>query len=388
MSKPLPDVSLSQEEREELCRIIRKSTSPQHKVLRAKIVLLAEQRMPTEAIMKELNISKNTAVKWRKRFCKNRLDGLKDEQRPGKPRIHSAEVRLKIATEACRPPETVTHWSTRELAQHLSNQGIPVSHMTIQRVLSAEKIKPHLSEYWLNSTDPDFEAKQAEIIGLYLNPPENVLVISVDEKTGMQALGRKHPNKPVQKGSPEKMEFEYKRHGTVSLIASLAVHQGEVIGKCYERHTNNEFRDFLEEMDHSYGHHNKEKWGMHLMTPTPTYCILSAASYTTYATKCRQVHTPLKEIHLVVDNLSVHKHRRIKEWLSEHPKYFVHFTPTHASWLNQIELWFSIFARKIIKRGVFDSKDDLVKKTLEFIELYNKNAKPFRWTYTGDPLTI
>lgn len=351
MSKPLPDVSLSHEEKEELYRIIRKSTSPQHKVLRAKIVLLAEQRMPTEAIMKELNISKNTAVKWRKRFCKNRLDGLKDEQRPGKPRIHSAEVRLKIATEACRPPETVTHWSTRELAQYLSHQGIPVSHMTIQRVLSAEKIKPHLSEYWLNSTDPDFEAKQAEIIGLYLNPPENVLVISVDEKTGMQALGRKHPNKPVQKGSPEKMEFEYKRHGTVSLIASLAVHQGEVIGKCYECHTNNEFRDFLEEIDHSYGHHNKE-------------------------------------IHLIVDNLRVHKHQRVKEWLSEHPKYFVHFTPTHASWLNQIELWFSIFARKIIKRGVFDSKDDLVKKTLDFIELYNKNAKPFRWTYTGDPLTI
>ncbi len=304
MTKPLPDISLSDEEREELNHVIRKSTSPQHKVLRAKIVLLAEKKMSTEAIMKELSISKSTTVKWRKRFSLNRFEGLNDAYRPGKPRTHKSDVRLKIATEACRPPETITHWSTRDLAQHLSEQGTKVSHMTVQRVLSAEKIKPHLCEYWLNSTDPDFEAKQTEIIGLYLNPPENALVISVDEKTGLQALGRKHPNKPARKGSPEKMEFEYKRHGTVSLIASLAVHQGEVVGKCYERHTNNEFIDFLEEIDASYGHCNKE-------------------------------------IHLIADNLSVHKHQRVKDWLSARPNYFIHFTPTHASWLNQIELWFS-----------------------------------------------
>src|SRR3989304_1180818 len=308
MAKPLPDISLSDEEREELHRIIRKSTSPQHKVLRAKIVLLAEKKMSTEAIKKELNISKNTTGKWRKRFSQNRLEGLDDEHRSGKPRTHQSDVRLKIATEACRPPETITHWSTRELAQHLSEQGIKVSHMTVQRVLSAEKIKPHLYEYWLNSTDPDFEAKQTEIIGLYMNPPENALVISVDEKTGLQALGRKHPNKPVK-------------------------------------------RDSTEKIDQSYGHSNKE-------------------------------------IHLIVDNLSVHKHQRVKDWLSERPNYFIHFTPTHASWLNQIELWFSIYARKIVKRGVFDSKDALIEKTLEFIKLYNKNSKPFRWTYTGDPLTI
>ncbi len=148
------------------------------------------------------------------------------------------------------------------------------------------------------------------------------------------------------------MEFEYKRHGTVSLIASLAVHLGEVVGKCYERHTNNEFIDFLEEIDAAYGHCNKE-------------------------------------IHLIADNLSVHKHQRVKDWLSARPNYFIHFTPTHASWLNQIELWFSIYARKIVNRGVFDSKDALIEKTREFaIELYNKNAKPFRWTYTGDPPTI
>jgi transposase len=359
MSKPLPEMSLSSEERDGLYRVIRKSTSPQHWALRARIVLLAEKRLSTEAIMKELNTSRNTVVKWRKRFCKDRLDGLKDEQRPGKPRTHDAAVRLKIATDACRPPETITHWSTRELAQHLYEQGIKVSHMTVQRVLSAEKIKPHLCKYWLNSTDPDFEAKQTEIVGLYLNPPENALVVSVDERTGIQALGRKYPNKPMEKGSPEKMEFEYKRHGTVSLIASLSVHFGEVMGKCYDRHTNNEFIDFLEEINHRYGRK--------------------------------------KEIHLIVDNLSVHKHSNVKGWLTRHPNYHIHFTPTHASWLNQIELWFSIYGRKIIKRGVsacalhadrFSSKEDLVAKTLEFIELYNKKAKPFRWTYTGDPLTI
>ncbi len=351
MAKQLPCINLTNEEKEELNRIIRKATSPQRKVLRAKIVLSAERKESTEAIMKELHISKGTVVKWRKRFVLERVSGLDDGRRAGKPRTHNSEIRLKIATEACRPPETITHWSTRELSKHLLKQGTKVSHMTVQRVLSAEKIKPHLSEYWLNSTDPDFEAKKAEVIGLYLNPPENAFVISIDEKTGIQALGRRHPTKPVKKDFKEKIEFEYKRNGTISLIASLAVHHGGVVGKCYKRHTNTEFIDFLEEIDRLYGFKNKE-------------------------------------IHLIVDNLSVHKHQNVKAWLSSHPKYNIHFTPTHASWLNQIELWFSIYSRKIIKRGVFNSQHELVAKTLEFIEMYNKNAKPFRWTYTGDPLVI
>jgi len=259
--------------------------------------------------------------------------------------VHGPDIRVRIAAEACRPPEGVTHWSTRDLAKHIGG----VSSATVQRVLAAEEIKPHLQEMWLNSQDPDFEAKQAEIIGLYLNPPENALVLSVDERTQMQALGRIAPDKPVRPGSPAKREFEYIRHGTKSLLAALAVHSGEVTGSCYDRHTHVEFLDFLRALDKAY---------------------------------------PSGELHLIVDNLSVHKHEDVRKWLSRHRRIRFHFTPTHASWLNQIELWFSILSRKLLKRGIFNSKQELVAKVMDYIEMYNQTARPFQWTYTGDPLTI
>lgn len=344
MARPLPRMELTPEERQELERIVRADSSEQRAVLRARIILLADEGRSTQDIMNALGISKPVVVKWRSRFVTGRLSGLRDAPGRGRPRAIGADVRLKIATEACRPPEGTTHWSTRELAAHIGG----VSHVTVHRVLSAEKIKPHLQEMWLNSQDPDFEAKQAEIIGLYLNPPENALVLCVDEKTGMQALGRKAPDKPVRPGTPARREFEYVRHGTKSLLAALAVHEGTVTGQCYDRHTHAQFLDFLQTLGKLY---------------------------------------PSGDLHLIVDNLSVHKHKNVQRWLEDHPRIKFHFTPTHASWLNQIEIWFSILGRKVLKRGIFNSKEELVAKTLDYIEMYNRTARPFRWTYTGDPLT-
>lgn len=345
MPKPLPVINLTMEERQELERVVRADTSEQRAVLRARIVLLADEMRSTEEIMNALRVSKPVVIKWRSRFRENRLNGLHDASGRGRPRTYGPEIRLKIATEACRPPEGSTHWSTRDLAAHIGK----VSHVTVHRILAAEQIKPHRQEMWLNSQDPDFEAKQAEIIGLYINPPENALVLCVDERTGMQALGRKTPDKPVRPGTPARREFEYVRHGTKSLLAALAVHEGTVTGECYDRHTHAEFLDFLQILDRTY---------------------------------------PLGELHLIVDNLSVHKHGRVRKWLERHPRIKFHFTPTHASWLNQIELWFSILSRKVLKRGIFASKDELVAEVMHYIPKYNQTAQPFRWTYTGDPLTI
>jgi transposase len=338
-------MDLTPQERQELDRVVRADTSEQRAVLRARIVLLADEERSTKEIMSMLGVSKPVVIKWRSRFAKDRLEALRDSPGRGRPRVHGADIRLKIAAEACRPPEGTTHWSTRDLAEHIGG----VSHVTVHRVLTAEKIKPHLQEMWLNSQVPDFEAKQAEIIGLYLDPPENALVLCVDERTGMQALGRLAPDKPVRPGVAARREFEYVRHGTKSLLAALAVHQGTVTGGCYDRHSHVEFLDFLRLLDKAY---------------------------------------PSGELHLIVDNLSVHKHQNVRAWLKRHPRIKFHFTPTHASWLNQIELWFSILSRKLLKRGIFNSKDELVAKVMDYIDIYNQTARPFQWTYTGDPLAV
>lgn len=202
---------------------------------------------------------------------------------------------------------------------------------------------------WKDSPDPDFESKMMNIVGLYLDPPRNAIVLSVDEKTAIQALGRSSANKPVKPGQVEKINHEYIRHGTKSLIAALSVHEGTITGECFDRHSHKEFLVFLKNLAKCY---------------------------------------PRGELHLIMDNLSMHKHKEIQKWLRRNKRIQVHFTPTYASWLNQIELWFSILARKIIRRGVFSSKQELVNKIMEFIKYYNTQAKPFRWTYRGDPLTV
>jgi transposase len=335
-------MDLTDDERRSLEAVVAAPTSEQRAAIRARIVLLADKGTSTEKIADSVGVSPRVVVKWRSRFARHRASGLVDAAGRGRPRKHGSDVRLKIATEACRPPEGSSQWSTRDLGAHL---GVP--HVLVHRVLKAESIKPHLQEMWLNSQDPEFERKQAEIVGLYLDPPENALVICVDEKTGMQALGRKYPDKPVKAGSPAKREFEYVRYGTQSLLAALCVSDGSVSGKCYDRHTHEEFLDFLKEIVERH---------------------------------------PVGELHLIVDNLSVHKHHKVTQWLGSNERVHFHFTPTHASWMNQIEIWFSILGRKLLKRGIFASKEDLVQQVMAFIERHNQTAKPFRWTYTGDPL--
>ena len=351
MPRKAPKIALSQDEQESFRRLVRKGTAEQRHVVRAKMILLASEGKQSKDIADELGVSEQIVSKWRRRFHQETDRVLADKPRPGKPQKFDHQVRLKVIEVACRKPERVTHWSTRHLAKKVNEElAIDMSHMTVQRILSSIDLKPHQVKMWVNSQDPDFETKMMDVVGLYLNPPENALILSVDEKTSIQALGRKHPPEPMRPGKPERIDHEYVRHGTQSLIAALLVHKGDVIGKLYERHRHQEFLDFLATIE---------------------------------------AHFPEKELHLIVDNLSVHKHQKVKEYLKERERLvFLHFTPTHASWLNQIELWFSILSRKVLKRGIFNSKKELVDSIMRFIEQYNKEAKPFRWTYAGEPLRI
>jgi len=350
MARKATSIILSETERERLEKCIRSGTTEYRMILRSNIVLLANRGLWTKKIARRLHISQKAVCKWRKRFAKYGIDGLLDDKRCGRPYIYTPEDRLKVIKTACQKPKTITHWSLRDLTQEINKQGKKeMSHMTIQRILKSTDLKPHQYEMWCNSQDPDFETKQIDIIGLYLNPPENAIVLCVDEKTGMQALGRKY-HIPMIAGHPEKVDHQYVRYGTKSLIAAFVVHQGNIFGKCYDRHRHKEFIDFLNYVEKEF---------------------------------------PKGELHIIVDNLSVHKHDRVEKWLKKrNGRIKFHFTPTHASWLNQIELWFNILSRKVLKRGIFNSREQLVETVMKFVEQYNKEAKPFRWTYTGLPLKV
>lgn len=347
--KPI-NLNLSESEKMELESIIRSRTSEQRMVERSKIILLTEEGKSLDEIERLLGISRVTANLWRKKFKMKRMEGLKDTPRSGRPRIFGSKDRLKVIARACQRPDNITHWTNRDLAKTLKEEDLHISKSTINRILSDADLKPHRVEMWLTSKDPEFEEKSAQVVGLYMNPPENALVICIDEKTGMQALGRKIPNEPMKPGIPERMEFEYIRHGTQALIASFVVQSGEVTGKTYDRHSRYEFLDFMEDIANKYPH---------------------------------------QEVYFIMDNFRTHKTKEVQEWVQKQGgRIKFHFTPTHASWLNQIELWFSILARKFLKRNIFTSVKDMVKKLMAFIEEYNKTAKPFRWTYAGDPLKI
>lgn len=350
MSRKKLALNLSLEEKRDLAAIIKAKTSEQRMVERCRIIIMTDEGKTLDDISSALDISRATVNLWRQKFQMKRMEGLKDEQRPGRPRSFTSEDRLRVIARACQKPENVTQWSTRDLADALKGENLEISKSTVNRILLETDLKPHKVEMWLTSKDPEFDEKCAQVVGLYMNPPENALVISVDEKTGMQALGKKIPSKPMKPGSPEKVEFEYIRHGTQALIASFVVQSGEVFGKTYDKHTRYEFLDFMQEV---------------------------AAKY------------PDKDLYFIMDNFRTHKTKEVMEWVEKQGgRIHFHFTPTHASWLNQIELWFSILARKFLKRNIFISVDDMVRKLMAYIEEYNQNAKPFRWTYAGEPLKV
>jgi transposase len=313
---------------------------------RAKVILLSESDKNMDEICTEVRMSRAAVNKWRQRFRKDGIDGLHDKPRSGKPPIIKAEDKARVIELATSSPgEGYTNWSQQRIAEKTG-----MSQSKVHQILKAADLKPHKVEYWCGkSTDPEFEEKMTAIVGLYMNPPENALVLCVDEKTQIQALDRTQPELPLQRGRPKRQTATYKRHGTVSMIAALAVHSGHITATPIDRNTNVNFLKFLKKLDRE----NRNK----------TLCI-------------------------IVDNFSAHKHKDVQDWLkTKKRKIKIYYTPTYSSWLNQIEIWFNILSRDVLKGGVWHSKEQLVEQLMEYIVTYNKTrAHPFSWTYTGQPL--
>lgn len=338
-------VDLSAEERATLEMWVGSGTSEQRIAERSRVVLCAAEGVSLEEISRRTGLSRQSCLKWRKRFLEGRLEGLSDQARSGRPTVISAERKLGVTSLATTtPPDGSTQWSVRKLAK-----ATGLSSATVSRILREGALKPHKTEYWCGrSPDPEFAEKQAAILGLYLNPPANALVLSVDEKSRIQALDRTQPELPLMPGKPKRQTNTYKRHGTTCLLAALAVHEGNVDARCVDRHTHEEFLAFLK---HLYRKH------------------------------------PRREMHVIVDNFSAHTHKKVMDWAARRRRLTLHFTPTYASWLNQIEIWFGILTRDVIRGGIWRSKKELVDQILHYVRRYNEErAKPFAWTYTGKPL--
>lgn len=345
MGRKAKQIILDEEQNRTLKMWERGGKTEQRLSQRAKAILLSSQGESLKEISKQTGLSWQNCGKWRARFQEEGIGGLKDKDRSGRPAIINPMKRASVIALACsKPPRGNTIWSCRKLAE---KTGLGVA--TIHRILNEGQIKPHKVQYWCGkSSDPEFEEKQAAIIGLYLNPPENAVVLAVDEKSQIQALDRTQPMLPMKEGSPKRLTATYKRHGTTCLLAALAVHEGNIEGRCVERQTHEEFLNFLKHLYRQY---------------------------------------PKKHLHVIADNLSAHKHEKVVEWVNTKKRLTLHFTPTYSSWLNQVEIWFSIFSRDVLKGGVWHSKRDLIKQIMDYIKYYNeKRAKPFKWTYTGKPL--
>jgi transposase len=335
-------LQLTPAERSELERRTRSRTARAHEVLIARVLLLLADGRSYRQIADRLDCSQPFISKWKGRFEKDRLAGLyvRHAGRPVKVLTAGMEARILNWTRK-RPTDGSTHWSTRRLAKRLG-----VHHMMVARVWQKNGIQPHRMERYMASDDPEFEAKAADVIGLYLHPPQHAAVFCVDEKTAIQALDRKDPILPLSPGRAERHGFEYVRHGTLSLFAALDTETGMVFGQTAERHTSQAFVAFLTDL------------------------------LTNVARK--------REVHIICDNLSAHKTNRVVEFLAEHPTVHLHFTPTYASWLNQVELWFSKIERDLIHRGVFTSVPDLARRIMTYIRRHNNDPRPIRWRY-NDP---
>ncbi len=333
---------LSGEERSELEAISRSRTVAAGLSQRARLMLAIADGQPYSLLSEKFDLSTTSITRWRKRFEEKRVPGLYDAPRAGRgdritPRL---EARILALTQKS-PPKPLTHWTTRHMGRRLG-----ISHMTVQRVWQRAGLKPHRLERYVASRDPDFEEKAADVIGLYLSPPENAIVMCIDEKTAIQALDRRDPVLPLSPGRAERHGFEYVRHGFLSLYAALDIGTGKVEGMTAERHTSSEFISFLDQV----------------IKGQPKG----------------------REIHLILDNFSAHKTKAVAAWLESHPVVSMHFTPTYSSWLNQVELWFSKIERECIARGIFTSTADLRRKLMQYIKAHNKNCHPFAWTYS-DP---
>src|SRR6202049_3572781 len=336
------EILLTKQQHSDLSSIAQSRALPAGYVFRAKLILMLAEGSSFNAIKRQLQTTAPTIVRWKQRFRQYGLEGL-DTYHPGqKPSVLTPALRARILSITPRKPsDGSTHWSCRKLASVLG-----VSKDAVHRVWQEAGLKPHRLERYRASDDPEFESKAADILGLYLRPPQHAAVFCVDEKTAIQALDRLDPVLPLSPGRAERHGFEYYRHGTLSLYAALNTATGEVHGMTAARHTAQEFITFLDGLVERAGR--------------------------------------AKEIHVVLDNLSAPKRRDVQKFLAEHPHVRFHFTPTYSSWLNQVELWFAKIQRDVISRGIFTSVADLGNKLRKYIRAYSKSAKPFRWTYT-DP---
>ena len=344
MGRPKAVLELTDDERDALKRIARRRVGSAAAVMRARIVLKCATGAENQHVAEQLGVGQDTVCKWRKRFVEKRLEGLLDEPRVGRPRtVTDDDVERIVDTTLHDKPKGSTHWSSRRLAKHLG-----VSDGAVLRVWRAFGLRPDRTESFSLSKDPQFIEKVRDVVGLYMAPPENALVLCVDEKSQIQALDRSQPVLPMVPTHAEKRSPTYVRHGTTSLFAALDIATGRVIGKTYRRHRATEFRRFLDEID-------------------------------------RSVPGEL-DVHLVMDNYATHKTEAIKRWLLRHPRFHVHFTPTSSSWLNLVESFFSLVDRNVTRRGVHRSTRQLEKALREFLDVHNDDPMPFVWTKTADQI--
>ncbi len=337
-------IVVSDEERVELDRRVRRRKSSHGAARRARIVLLAADGLSNLAIAEKLGVSRLTVGTWRRRFAERGIAGLDDEPRPGAPRKIGDDKIAEVVTRTLETvPDDATHWSRRSMAR-----ASGISATTVHRIWSAFGLQPHRSETFKLSSDPLFIDKVRDIIGLYLDPPERALVLCVDEKSQIQALDRSQPMLPMRPGQAERRSHDYKRHGTTTLFAALDVATGAVIGSCMRRHRAREFRAFLDAVE-------------------------------------RDLPAEL-DIHVVMDNASSHKTRLIQSWFDKRPRWHRHFTPTSASWINQVERFFALLTERQIKRGAHRSTAELEAAIERYIETHNRNPRPFRWTKSADDI--
>jgi transposase len=338
------EVVLSDEEREQLESWARRPKSAQALAQRSRIVLAAAEGLKNTEISQRLSLDHSTVRKWRSRFAQERLDGLLDEPRPGRPRmISDTQVEEVIVKTLESTPKDATHWSTRSLAAEVG-----LSQTAVSRIWRAFGLQPHRQETWKLSKDPQFIEKVRDVVGLYLDPPERAVVLCVDEKSQIQALDRTAPILPMLPGTPQRATHDYKRSGTSSLYAALDIATGKVIGSLHSRHRAIEFKKFLQTLD-------------------------------------REVPAEL-EVHVILDNSSTHKTPAIQRWLLAHPRFVLHFTPTSSSWLNLVERWFSELTTKKLRRATHRSVQELNNDIRAWIDTWNDEPKPFVWTKTADQI--
>ena len=338
-------VIVGAEDRARLAAVVGDRSRPLKHVQRARIVVLSAERLPVLAVARRAGVSRPAVWRWQRRYAEEGVDGLlRDKTRPpGKPPVPAATVAQVLALTCAEPPGEATHWTGRAMAK-----TVGISLRAVQRIWQAHRLQPHRWRTFKRSNDPAFAEKVEDVVGLYMHPPAHSIVLSIDEKSQIQALDRTQPGLPLKPGKCGTMTHDYKRHGTTTLFAALNVLDGTVLGRCMQKHTHQEFIRFLNAIERAI--------------------------------------PPGKIIHAIADNYATHKHPKVRAWLARHPRWVLHFTPTSASWLNAVENFFSVLSKRRLKRGVFTSIADLQAAINRYIKEHNDDPKPFIWTKPADTI--